>query len=143
MVDQATGMSSRQPVIEQSDGGGAAQGFAVFAGVLMIMAGAYEAFVGLVALFSKSFYLHTSDYVFKFDVTGWGWVHVLVALVILAAGVGVLYGQTWARAVGIGVAAVSAVANFLFIPYYPVWALLIIALDVVVIWALANFRPTY
>jgi hypothetical protein len=140
MADQTPGMASRQPVVEQSDGGGAATGFAVFAGVLMIVAGAYEAFVGLVALFSNSFYLRTNSYVFKFDITGWGWVHVLIALVILAAGVGVLYGQLWARTVGIVVAGVSALANFLFIPYYPIWALAIIALDDVVIWALTNYR---
>ncbi len=77
------------------------------------------------------------NHVFEFDTTSWGWIHLIAGIVVLLAGFGVLAGQTWARVVGIMVATLSAIANFMFIPYYPIWSILIIALDVFVIWALA------
>jgi hypothetical protein len=82
----------------------------------------------------------TPDYIFSFDLTGWGWVHLLLGILAAVAGFAVLQGQTWARVVGIVLAGLSMIANFLFLPYYPLWSLLIIALDVAVIWALATYR---
>ena len=75
--------------------------------------------------------------VFQFDITTWGWIHLIVGALIVVAGFFVFRGAVWARAVGIGIAAISAVLNFMWLPYYPLWAILIIALDVFVIWALA------
>jgi hypothetical protein len=141
MANQAT--ARHQQVAQSSHGSGVAQGFAVFAGVLMIMSGAFQAFTGLVGLLTNEFYVATRNYVFQFDVTTWGWIHLLVGLLVLAAGVGVMAGQTWARVVGITLAGLSALANFAFIPYFPFWSLLIIALDVIVIWALAVYHPKY
>jgi hypothetical protein len=115
---------------------GAAVGFTVFAAVMMIMAGAWQAISGLIAIFENEFYVPTRDYIFQFDVTAWGWIHLVVGLIVAFAGWGLLSGQTWARVVGITVAAFSATTNFLFLPYYPFWAILIITLDVFVIWAL-------
>jgi hypothetical protein len=69
---------------------------------------------------------------------GWaGWIHMILGVIVALAGFGLLAGRTWARAVGITLAVLSAIANFMFIPYHPFWALLVIALDVFVIWALA------
>jgi hypothetical protein len=79
----------------------------------------------------------TRNYLFQFDATTWGWIHLVVGLVVAFAGWGLLSGRTWARVVGITVALLSALANFLFIPYYPFWALTVITLDIFVIWALA------
>jgi hypothetical protein len=79
----------------------------------------------------------TRNYLFKFDATTWGWIHLLLGVVVAFAGWGLLSGRTWARVVGITLAVLSAIANFAFIPYYPFWSLLIIALDVFVIWAIA------
>jgi hypothetical protein len=107
----------------------------------MIMSGAFEALVGLVGLFANEVYVSTRNYLFQFDVTTWGWIHLLVGLLIVFAGFGVVSGQTWARVVAITLAGFSALANFAFIPYFPFWSLLIIALDVVVIWALAVYDP--
>ena len=103
---------------------GLAVGSIVFAGVAMVMIGALHALQGLVALF-------------EFDLTTWGWIHLLVGVLVLVAGFFVFNGAVWARAVGIAVAALSAVLNFMWLPYYPVWGLIIIALDVLVIWALS------
>jgi hypothetical protein len=87
-----------------------------------------------VATFENEFYVATRNYLFQFDATSWGWIHLLVGLIVAFAGWGLLSGRTWARVVGITLAVVSAITNFLFIPYYPFWALLIITLDVFVIW---------
>ena len=116
---------------------GWAVGFILFAGIMMIMAGVFQAIVGLVAIFQNEFYVATRNYLFQFDATTWGWIHLVVGLIVAFAGWGVLSGRTWARVVGITLAVLSAIANFLFIPYYPFWALTVITLDIFVIWALA------
>jgi hypothetical protein len=116
---------------------GWAVGFVLFAAIMMIMAGVFQAFAGLVAIFEDEFFVATRNYIFQLDATSWGWIHLLLGVVVALAGWAVLSGQTWARVVGITLAVLSAIANFLFIPYYPVWSLLIIAIDVAVIWALA------
>jgi hypothetical protein len=116
---------------------GWAVGFILFAAIMMIMAGVFQAIVGLVAIFENEFYVATRNYLFQFDATTWGWIHLVVGLIVAFAGWGVLSGRTWARVVGITVAVLSAIANFLFIPYYPFWALTVITLDIFVIWALA------
>jgi hypothetical protein len=116
---------------------GWAVGLILFAAILMIMTGVFQALEGLIAIFQNEFYVATRNYLFKFDATTWGWIHLVVGVVVAFAGWGLLSGRTWARAVAITLAVLSAIANFLFIPYYPFWSLLIITLDVFVIWAVA------
>jgi hypothetical protein len=116
---------------------GWAVGFVLFAAIMMIMIGIFQAIAGLVAIFENEFYAATRNYLFKFDATTWGWIHLIVGLIIVFAGWGLLSGRTWARVVGITLAVISAIANFAFLPYYPFWALTIITLDIFVIWALA------
>jgi hypothetical protein len=116
---------------------GWAVGFIVFAAIMMILSGVFQAIQGLIGIFKNEFYVTTRDYVFQFDATTWGWIHLLGGILVALAGFGLLAGQTWARVVGITLAVLSAIANFLFIPYYPFWSLLIITLDIFVIWALA------
>ena len=139
MTNEVT--SQDQQVAQSSHSSGAAHGFVVFAGVIMIMSGAFQAIAGLVGLFANEFYVETRNYLFKFDATTWGVIHLLVGVLVLFAGFAVMSGQTWARVIGIILAALSGLANFTFLPYYPFWSLLIIALDVVVIWALAVYHP--
>jgi len=121
----------------QGETSGAAVGFILFAAVMMIMAGVFQALQGLVGIFENEFYVPTRNYLFQFDATTWGWTHLLVGLLVAFAGWGLLSGRTWARVAAITLAVLSAIANFAFIPYYPFWSLLVIALDVFVIWALA------
>jgi hypothetical protein len=116
---------------------GWAVGLILFAAIMMIMAGTFQAFAGLVALFENEFYVATRNYLFQFDATSWGWIHLAVGIVVALAGFAVMAGRTWGRVVGITLAVLSALANFLFIPYYPFWAMTVIALDIFVIWALA------
>ena len=118
-------------------------GIAVFAGILMMFIGMFQMIAGFAALLNDEFYRITPHYAFKFDVTTWGWVHLLAGVVVAIAGYSIFAGKTWARGVGITVAALSAIANFLIIPRYPVWSLLMVALDVAVIWALAVYLDPY
>ena len=115
---------------------GAAVGLTVFAGTVMIMVGVFQAIQGVVALFNDEFYVVGEKWTFSFDITTWGWIHLLVGVVLVAAGFFLFQGAVWARVVGVGVVAISAVLNFMWLPYYPLWGMLIIALDVFVIWAL-------
>ena len=116
-------------------------GMTTFAGIMLIIAGVFNMIEGLVALFQNEVYVAGREYVFAFDLTAWGWTHLIVGAVVAAAGFAVMSGQVWGRSVGVGIAVLSMLANFLFIPYYPIWSLVIIALDVAVIAALATHRP--
>ena len=116
---------------------GWAVGFVLFAAIMMIMVGVFDALQGLIGIFQNEFYVATRNYLFKLDATTWGLIHLILGVLIAFAGWGLLSGRTWARVVGITLAVISAITNFLWIPYYPFWAILIIALDVFVIWALA------
>jgi uncharacterized membrane protein (UPF0136 family) len=121
---------------EPAEVSGWAVGLTVFAATMMILAGAFQGFAGLVAIFKDNFYRVTPNYLINVDVTTWGWIHLIIGVLVLLAGFAVLGGRTWGRVVGVTLAVVSAISNFLFIPYYPLWSLVVIALDVFVIWAL-------
>ena len=136
MTDE-TAQSYRQTTEQPEATSGLALGFIVFASVMMMMAGGFQALTGLVAIFENEFYVETRNYLVKFDATTWGWVHLLLGLLVFFAGFAVMSGKTWGRTVGIILAALSALTNFAFLPYYPFWAMTIIALDIFVIWALA------
>jgi hypothetical protein len=112
---------------------------ASFAAVIMIVTGVFHVIAGLTAIIKDKFFVVTPNYLLTFNVSGWGWIHLVIGALLVLAGIFVLRGNLLARAVGITMAAISAIANFLFIPYYPFWALLMIGLDVFVIWALASY----
>jgi hypothetical protein len=116
-------------------------GFAAFAGAVMLMIGIFQAIAGLAAIFENEFFAVGPNYFYEIDVTAWGWIHLILGAIIAFAGISIYTGQAWARSVGVLLAILSAVANFFFIPYYPVWAVLIIALNIAVIWALVQFSP--
>jgi hypothetical protein len=114
----------------------AAVGLTVFAAVMLIMVGIFQAIAGVVALFNDTFYVVGEKYIFQFDVTTWGWVHLILGVVIAVAGYFLFRGAVWARTVGVILASISAVLNFAWLPHYPIWAIAIITLDVFIIWAL-------
>ncbi len=113
-----------------------AVGVTTAAAVVLILAGVLNAMQGVVALATNEFYVVTQRWLFQFDVSAWGWVHVLIGLIIAATGVALLMGAFWARVLGVVIASLSVVVNFLWLPYYPVWAVIVIAFDVFVIWVL-------
>jgi hypothetical protein len=114
-----------------------ASGLVMFAGIMMLVAGVWHALAGIAALVNDKLYISTVDYVYSLDLTSWGWAHLVLGSLVAITGGAVLAGIAWARVLGIVLVVVSLVANFLFIPWYPIWSLVIIALDVAVIWALA------
>ncbi len=132
---------STSSVSTRSNPGPWATGLAVFAGAMMMVLGTFQVLQGIVALVDDNFFVVGVNYTYEFDITTWGWIHLLLGLVVAAAGAGVISGQTWARAVAIVLVSLSMIANFLWLPYYPLWAMLIIALDVAVIWAVAVYQP--
>jgi hypothetical protein len=115
---------------------GAAIGFTMFAGVLMITIGIWHAIIGFAGIVEDQFYAVTPNYILEFDATTWGWIHLIAGIVVALAGFAIFSGAVWARTVGVFLAVLSLIANFAFIPFYPVWSIAIIALDVAVIWAL-------
>ncbi len=113
-----------------------AVGWITFAAVMMIMIGSFQALAGIVAIADDEFYAGVREYTFKFDTTQWGWIHLVFGILIVVAGIGLFSGNVLARIVAVALAGLSAIANFMWLPYYPVWSIVVIALNVAVIWAL-------
>lgn len=111
-------------------------GWIIFAAVMMILVGTLNAIHGLVAIFNDDWVVWTNRGNLYFDISTWGWIHFGVGLAVVLAGFGLFTGNVLARAVAVFIAGVSLIANFLYVPAYPVWALTVIAIDVFVIYAL-------
>jgi hypothetical protein len=118
-----------------------AVGFTFFASLMLLTIGVFQAIAGLTAIFKDdaSIYVNTNDasYILSLDTTSWGWIHLILGVVVFLAGIAVLAGQVWARTVGIIIALSVIITNFAFIPIYPIWSIVIITLGVFVIWALS------
>jgi hypothetical protein len=120
---------------------GWAVGGITFAGTMLILIGVFQAIAGLVAIFDDGFFIVTQNYTFDLDVSAWGWVHLILGVLLIVTGWSLFAAKTWAAAVAVFLAVLSAIANFFFIPYYPFWSILEIALAVWVIWALTRPAP--
>lgn len=115
---------------------GWAVGWTFFAAIMMIMVGIFQAIAGLVAIVDDEFYVATRNYVFQFDVTQWGWIHLILGVVVGLSGIYLFTGSVFARTIGVIMALGSAITGFAWLPYDPVWGVVIIAIAVSVIWAL-------
>ena len=113
-----------------------AVGWAGFAAVMLVLMGVVNFVQGLVAVFNDEFYVVGEEWVFEFDVTTWGWIHLILGVALVASGVGIITANVVARTVGVIVAALVMIANFAWLPYYPVWSIIVIAISIAVIWAL-------
>ena len=122
-------MSDREPSMW-------AAGWATFAGLMMIMLGIFHAIAGFAEILDSDSFVVTQEYVFKFDTSTWGWIHLIVGILVFFAGFGVFRGAVWARTVGVILAIVSAATAFAWLPYVPFWSILLIFIAVSVIWAL-------
>jgi len=112
-------------------------GWIAFAGLMMVMLGTFHAVQGLVALFKDEYFLvGKSGLTLSVDFTTWGWIHIIGGIIIVAAGVGLFVGKVWARTIGVILAMVSAIVNVSFLAAYPIWSATMIAVDVLVIWAI-------
>jgi hypothetical protein len=111
-------------------------GWIAFAGVMLMIVGTLNAINGLIAIINDDWVVFTNNDAVSIDITGWGWIHLVLGVVVFLAGLGVFTGNVLARTVGVIVACISVIANFLWLPVYPIWSTIIIAVDVLVIWAL-------
>ncbi|MFD9434773.1 hypothetical protein [Streptomyces sp. NPDC060002] len=139
---QGTGTPGRTP--PPSEWNGLAAGGVVFGGVLMFVSGVLAVFQGIAAIANDDVYSRVGSYVYEMNLTGWGWVLLIVGIVAAVTGYGLLSGSEWAgwaRISGIALASLSLILQFLFLPYAPFWAVIQIAIDVFVIWALAAYHP--
>ena len=115
---------------------GWAVGWTAFAGIMMVLMGGWWIISGLVAIVNDEFFVATEDYIFKFDATTWGWIHLLLGIAILASGFGLFTANVWARTVGVIIAVLAALAGFAWMPWYPIWGIIFVAVSVAIIWAL-------
>jgi hypothetical protein len=111
-------------------------GWTAFAMMMMVLGGTWWIFAGIVALVNDTFYVVGPEYIVQFDVTTWGWIHILLGIVILLSAIGLFSGAVWARTVGVIVAMVWALIGFAWLPWSPLWAVLLITISVFVIWSL-------
>jgi hypothetical protein len=130
-------MSARTPGEPPPVSGWAVGGIA-FAATVLTIVGVFQIIAGLVAIFDDEFYVVAANYTFDLDATAWGWVHLLLGILLVATGFGLFSRAAWAGVTAIMLASLSAILNFFFIPYYPFWSILVIALDIWVIWALTR-----
>jgi hypothetical protein len=109
-----------------------------FAACMLVLIGAFQIIDGLAAIIDDQFYVVGKHYAFDLDTTTWGWIHLVLGILLLITGLALFGRRTWAGVTALCLALLSAIANFFFIPYYPLWSILVIALDVWVIWSLTR-----
>jgi hypothetical protein len=122
---------------------GAVLGFTVVAAILMMLSGVWNFLEGLAAIIKGSFFVVLPNYAFNASAVAWGWTHLILGAVVFLAGICLFMDLLWARITGIVLASISAIVNFLYIPYTPVWSIIVIAIDVFIIWALLVPRNRY
>ena len=137
--------TSSRSAYEHSTKGAWAMGGVAFAGIMLATLGVFQLLQGIAAIADDEVYVSGIEYVYRFDLTTWGWIHLIIGVIAIGAGLGMLAQQTWANLVGLLIAFLSAISSFAFMPYYPFWSLVILAFDIFVIWAvcsiIANDRP--
>ncbi|WP_433397254.1 DUF7144 family membrane protein [Streptomyces sp. CA-146814] len=117
-----------------------AGGGTLFAGFLLLVDGVLGVIKGIAGIATNDVYTVVNEYVFKFNVTAWGWIHLILGVLLIFVGWGILKGASWARVVGIVLVSLNLIANFMWLPYTPIWAVVTIAIDVFIIWALCTDR---
>ena len=115
---------------------GWAVGWITFAGVTMIMVGIFQALNGIVGIVNDDFFVKTTHYTYSLSATSWGWINLILGIIVLISGVGLFTGNLAARVVAVTIAMLSTISSFLWLPYYPVWSVVIIAFNIAIIWAL-------
>lgn len=112
-------------------------GWAKFAGVILFINGAFSVVQALVALIGPNMYYAVENgTLWLLDLTGWGWWNLIIGALLIVTALALFAGQTWARVIAIILAVLSALGQLLLIPAQPWWSLIVIAIDVLIIYAL-------
>jgi hypothetical protein len=117
---------------------GWAVGGLLFAATIMLMIGTFQVIVGLAAVINDDFFVVTRNYTFDLDTTAWGWIHLIIGVLVAGAGLSLFGRGTYGAVAAVVLCTLSTITNFFFIPYYPFWSILLIALNVWVIWAVTR-----
>ena len=131
-------MAAAPPPSAKPPVSGWAIGGVTFAASMLGLVGIFQIIAGLAAIFEDEFFVVARNYSFDIDTSAWGWIHLIIGILLLITCAGLIGGKLWAGMTAIFFAMLSAIANFFFIPYYPFWAILVIALDVWIIWSLTR-----
>lgn len=118
-----------------------AAGTSLGAAALLVVTGVVSILQGISAIAKDDIYISGPNYTYQWNTSGWGWIHLVLGILLVVAAAGLFTGAMWGRILAIGLLSLSILANFLWLPYYPWWSVLIIALDIVVIWAIATWDP--
>ncbi|MFI1964352.1 hypothetical protein ACH429_09545 [Streptomyces pathocidini] len=120
---------------------GLANGGTTFAGVLLAVTGLLSIFRGIMGIAKNDVFVATKDYVFRWDLTGWGWMHLILGLLVFLVGLALLKAApAWARTAGVVLASLALIVNFLSLPWHPLWSLILVALYAFIIWALCTVK---
>jgi hypothetical protein len=111
-------------------------GWIVFAGTMMLIAGSFNVIQSLVALADDKFYVATKDHLITFDLTQWGWIHLIMGILLVLIGLALFKESMWAIIAGIIIVSINLISQFAFMSAYPVWSIVAIAVDVFILWAL-------
>ncbi|MDQ0752472.1 hypothetical protein QF034_006703 [Streptomyces africanus] len=133
-------MTATHPTHGHTAHRGFAVGLMAFGAVMLMVAGILGILRGISAIAEDNVFLSTPNYVFAFDLTGWGWIHLSLGVVAVIVSMGLFQASTWARVAGVGIAGLVIIANFLSLPSYPVWSVVMIAISGFIIWALCVVR---
>ena len=120
---------------------GFAAGITMFAAILLLVAGMLSILRGIAGVSKDEIFVTPGDYIYKLDLTTWGWIYIVLGVLAVAVAIGMMMTATWARVVALSLAALSLIANFLSLPYYPWWSIILIVLNVIVIWAISSWHP--
>lgn len=111
-------------------------GWVQFAGFLLLARGVFQAFLGVMALVNSNIIVLGEQSLVAFNFTAWGWMHIVLGVILLTAAGSVFSGRVWGRLIGCIAITLSLVTNMVFLPVYPIWSIVVIALDVLMLYAL-------
>ncbi|WP_408637748.1 DUF7144 family membrane protein [Nocardia bovistercoris] len=134
-------MTTQKPETAHPVRQGIAAGTSVGAAILLLTVGVLSILEGISAVANDDLIVVGPEYIYQFDTTAWGWVHIVLGAILIICAIGLMTGSTWGKVGAIVIAALTIIANFLWLPYYPWWSILVIALSIVVIWAVSTWNP--
>ncbi len=124
---------------DQPGDSGMLAGPALFGGIVLLLSGPLSILLGVTGI-ARDHLFFASGYAYRLNLTAWGWIHLIIGVGLVIAGVGVLAEQPWGRWAGVTLAGISLVTQFMFLPYYPAWSIIVMVIDLLIVWSLSRFQ---